>query len=99
MSGEENKKATNSRIGFECAKEAEALLNCVTAKNYNEMRCLPLLKKLRACVEKKVGTLPATSSVEDVPPIELMWYHKMCAYAGKLTCAVCTERSGLQNGS
>lgn len=39
--------------GFECANEAAALLNCVSDKNYNETRCLPLLKKLRACVEKK----------------------------------------------
>ena len=39
---------------FVCAEEAAALLNCVTDKKYNEMRCLPLIKKLRACVEKKV---------------------------------------------
>lgn len=46
--GKSEKKA------FACAEEAQALLNCVTDKKYNEMKCLPLLKKLRACVEKKV---------------------------------------------
>lgn len=39
---------------FVCAEEAAALLNCVADKKYNEMRCYPLIKKLRACVEKKV---------------------------------------------
>ncbi|CAL8467453.1 g6991 [Coccomyxa elongata] len=56
MSGAETKQSDAKRKenkGFECAEEAAALLNCVTDKNYNEMRCLPLLKKLRACVEKK----------------------------------------------
>ncbi|KAK9806062.1 hypothetical protein WJX73_010594 [Symbiochloris irregularis] len=38
---------------FACAPEASALLNCVTGKSYNELKCLPLLKKLRTCVEKK----------------------------------------------
>ena len=41
---------------FVCAEEAAALLNCVADKKYNEMRCYPLIKKLRACVEKKVGS-------------------------------------------
>lgn len=57
MSGEAGKRSAgskNDKKGYECAEEAAALLNCVTDKNYNEMRCLPLLKKLRACVEKKV---------------------------------------------
>ena len=39
---------------FVCAEEAAALLNCVADNKYNEMRCYPLIKKLRACVEKKV---------------------------------------------
>ncbi len=58
MSGADTKQSDAKKKedkGFECAEEAAALLNCVTDKNYNEMRCLPLLKKLRACVEKKVG--------------------------------------------
>ncbi|CAL5222337.1 g4686 [Coccomyxa viridis] len=38
---------------FVCAEEAAALLNCAAEKKYNEMRCYPLIKKLRACVEKK----------------------------------------------
>lgn len=41
---------------FVCAEEAAALLNCAAEKKYNEMRCYPLIKKLRACVEKKVST-------------------------------------------
>ena len=41
---------------FVCAEEAAALLNCVADKKYNEMRCYPLIKKLRACVEKKVAS-------------------------------------------
>jgi len=41
---------------FICAEEAAALLNCVAEKKYNEMRCYPLIKKLRACVEKKVNS-------------------------------------------
>ena len=60
MSGTETKQIDTKKKdnkGFECAEEAAALLNCVTDKNYNEMRCLPLLKKLRACVEKKVGQI------------------------------------------
>jgi len=60
MSGEAGKQSAGSKHdkkGYECAEEAAALLNCVTDKNYNEMRCLPLLKKLRACVEKKVRSL------------------------------------------
>lgn len=57
MSGAETKQSDTKKEGnkgFECGDEAAALLNCVSDKNYNEMRCLPLLKKLRACVEKKV---------------------------------------------
>ncbi len=42
------------RTGFECAEQVAALLNCVADKSYNEMKCLPLLRKLRTCVEKKV---------------------------------------------
>ena len=40
--------------GFECAEQVAALLNCVADRSYNEMKCLPLLRKLRTCVEKKV---------------------------------------------
>ena len=39
---------------FACAEEAAALLNCVADKKYNDMRCIPLMKKLRVCIEKKV---------------------------------------------
>lgn len=39
---------------FECALEASALLNCVTDPQYNEIKCLPLIKKLRDCVKRKV---------------------------------------------
>lgn len=39
---------------FECAEEATALLNCIADKEYNELKCLPLVKKLRACVKQKV---------------------------------------------
>ena len=51
---------------FVCAEEAAALLNCVTEKKYNEMRCLPLIKKLRACVEKKART-SSNSAQLDLP--------------------------------
>ncbi len=60
MSGETTKDTADKKkekTCFECAEEAAALLNCVTDKKYNEMRCLPLLKKLRACVENKVSAL------------------------------------------
>jgi hypothetical protein len=61
MNGEAKKQTADKKgekVCFECAEEAAALLNCVTDKSYNEMRCLPLLKKLRACVEKKVRLVP-----------------------------------------
>ena len=51
----ETKKPLSSPC-FVCAEEAAALLNCVAGKKYNEMRCYPLIKKLRACVEKKVAS-------------------------------------------
>ncbi len=54
--GEKQKPAAkDGKKAFECADEAEALLKCVVDKKYNEMKCLPLLKKLRACVEKEVS--------------------------------------------
>lgn len=48
MSGKKDK------VGFECAAEVADVINCVAAKEYNELRCIPLLKKLRACIVKKV---------------------------------------------
>ncbi|KAL2635796.1 hypothetical protein R1flu_007275 [Riccia fluitans] len=36
-----------------CGREALALLNCVADKNYDESRCVELLKVLRSCVEGK----------------------------------------------
>lgn len=48
------KKPKQEAFASECVAEASALLNCVAEKSYNEMKCIPLLKKLRACVEKKV---------------------------------------------
>ena len=47
--------APDQHVGFECALEVTELLNCVAAKRYNELKCAPLLKALRACIEKKVG--------------------------------------------
>ena len=52
------KKAQDSTC-FACAEEAAALLNCVADKKYNDMRCLSLMKKLRACVERQVRVIPA----------------------------------------
>lgn len=49
--GDQPKQKT--RTGFECGLEAQELLNCVANTPFNEAKCLPLLKKLRACVEKK----------------------------------------------
>lgn len=49
-------KATEENVDFEgsvCVKEAQVLLNCVAASAYNEYRCIPLLKRLRECIEKK----------------------------------------------
>ena len=43
------------RTGYECAEAAAALLNCVAERSYNEMKCIPLMKKLRACIEKQVA--------------------------------------------
>ena len=51
--GDQPKQKT--RTGFECGLEAQELLNCVANTPFNEAKCLPLLKKLRACVEKKVS--------------------------------------------
>ena len=45
----------DQHVGFECSVEVTELLNCVAAKRYNELKCAPLLKALRACIEKKVG--------------------------------------------
>ena len=59
MSRETSAPETNKPLStpcFVCAGEAAALLNCVADKKYNEMRCYPLIKKLRACVEKKVAS-------------------------------------------
>ena len=47
------------RTGYECAEAAAALLNCVAERSYNEMKCIPLMKKLRACIEKQVQLLLA----------------------------------------
>ena len=49
------------RTGFECAEAAAALLNCVAARSYNDMKCIPLMKKLRACIEKQVPLCCTTS--------------------------------------
>lgn len=48
--------------GFECAEQVAALLNCVADRRYNEMKCLPLLRKLRTCVEKKVPQLALSAT-------------------------------------
>ena len=56
----ESTKKAEGQTCFACAEEAAALLNCVADKKYNDMRCLPLMKKLRACIEKKVR-LPTLS--------------------------------------
>ena len=58
----DSKKASdipNERTGFECAEQVAALLNCIAERSYNEMKCIPLLRKLRACIEKKVSLLVA----------------------------------------
>jgi len=39
---------------FVCSEEAANLLNCVTQKEYNELKCVPLIKKLRSCVKREV---------------------------------------------
>ncbi len=49
-----DKKTAQKKGSFACAEEAAALLNCVADKKYNDMRCIPLMKKLRVCIEKKV---------------------------------------------
>ena len=59
MSSKDTASETNKPLRspcFVCAEEAAALLNCVADRKYNEMRCYPLVKKLRACVEKKVAS-------------------------------------------
>lgn len=62
MSDKADSKKPRDKVGFECAPEVAALLNCVTTKNYNELKCIPLLKKLRACTEKKVSNCSWLSS-------------------------------------
>lgn len=64
------KKPRQEAFASECVAEASALLNCVAEKSYNEMKCIPLLKKLRACIEKKVmfGCQCKTYSVIFVAP-------------------------------
>ena len=57
-----DKKTTQNKAGFACAEEAAALLNCVADKKYNDMRCIPLMKKLRACIEKKVKKMHSATS-------------------------------------
>ncbi len=59
---DDSKKASNipnERTGFECAEQVAALLNCIAERSYNEMKCIPLLRKLRTCIEKKVSLLVA----------------------------------------
>ena len=51
---------------FVCAEEAAALLNCVAEKKFNEMRCYPLIKKLRACIEKKVRTTALSQMIQEL---------------------------------
>lgn len=48
---------TTGQVGFECASEVSELINCV-ASNSDEQKCTPLLKKLRACIKKKVRISP-----------------------------------------
>ena len=54
MSDKPKENTRDPQVGFECALEVTELLNCVAAKRYNELKCVPLLKALRACIEKKV---------------------------------------------
>ena len=54
----------DAKDAFECANEAAALLNCIADPQYNELKCLPLLKKLRACVRRKAKT--KTTRMESV---------------------------------
>ena len=39
---------------YACAQEVQALLDCVAAGRFSELKCLPLVKKLRRCIEQKV---------------------------------------------
>ena len=55
MSEKPKASTSDQQVGFECALEVTELLNCVAAKRYNELKCVPLLKALRACIEKKVS--------------------------------------------
>ena len=55
MSSEKEGDTPSAEPGFACGIEASALLNCVASKQYSEAKCKPLLQKLRACIEKKVG--------------------------------------------
>jgi len=91
MSDKSKESARDPQVGFECALEVTELLNCVAAKRYNELKCVPLLKALRACIEKKVRALcqasaacqdDRASTVCDAVPSPLM--RRACAESGGL---------------
>ncbi|GMH44939.1 hypothetical protein BSKO_12896 [Bryopsis sp. KO-2023] len=63
----EKKEAKQIREAFACAKEAADLLNCVAAKNYNELKCVTLTKKLRECVKRK-GVVSFSLLPDKAPP-------------------------------
>ena len=48
------KESHDYQPAFACAEEVDALLACVTAKRFHELKCLPFVKQLRRCVEKQV---------------------------------------------
>lgn len=59
-----NTTSKEPEIDFVCGLEAAALLNCVASKQYSDVKCKPLLQKLRSCCEKKVSF---RSSANDQP--------------------------------
>ncbi len=93
MSDKPKQSARDPQVGFECALEVTELLNCVAAKRYNELKCVPILKALRACIEKKVRALcPGVKHASDgrASPV--------CdAAASPLMLCACAESGGLHH--
>ena len=84
----------NEHTGFECAEQVAALLNCIAERSYNEMKCIPLLKKLRTCVEKKVSLLVRVRCLPTCVLVSWLWI-LILRERRSVSCVCLSERCGL----
>ena len=83
--GDQPKQKT--RTGFECGLEAQELLNCVAKTPFTEAKCLPLLKKLRACVEKRVSMVSSLYKLTTCCCAQVQPAMQDCMSAHQVCCA------------